>query len=273
MRLLKAATGFIFRLAIILAAYGRSFAADIINPSRSEFIPLANNVTWAQTGNAGSDNTYVFFPISGLACISVQNNNPTNPHTYTITVKSTTDATAGTPSSSDGWKWVTDGSATQSVAAKGVNQFGDGVAGRAKVAVIISGTTTQAGTPDTMSLLVGQSDSNSCASAGALPVTLFVSSFIKFATDYDSGIQVVPTMLTALSASTIAVSDWWCNNTTASAVTLTVTDTAGHAYTSAFSIPANSIFNPFFHKGLIMQGIKWQAGTSSALNCQIIGFQ
>lgn len=103
-----------------------------------------------------------------------------------------------------------------------------------------------------------------------LPVTGFTN-------DYDTGLTVVPNSLTVVTASATLIMGIWCNNITNSAVNLTITNTAGTALVggaTTFSFPAAS--NGFLlsnSRGLQLTGIKWQAGTASALNCQIVGMQ
>jgi hypothetical protein len=67
-----------------------------------------------------------------------------------------------------------------------------------------------------------------------------------------------------------------CNNQTGSAATLTLTDGSGtpKTYFPAVSLAANSVVVLYSGVGFTMTtGIKWAAGTSSAIYCQIEGVQ
>ena len=95
-------------------------------------------------------------------------------------------------------------------------------------------------------------------------------------TRYDSGITTLTTSLTVLTSNTTHVYAVFCANTTGTAATVTITDNQGSAktYYSAVSLAANSVSLMHVPVGLtFLNGIKWNAGTSSAINCQIIGSQ
>jgi hypothetical protein len=92
--------------------------------------------------------------------------------------------------------------------------------------------------------------------------------------NYDSTVTALPNTLTALTATTTWVNVLFCNNTDSSSHTLTVTDTAGHAYASALSISGNTNKVVFESTpGIKMVGIKWNADASSVLVCQVEGRQ
>lgn len=95
-----------------------------------------------------------------------------------------------------------------------------------------------------------------------------------FVGDFDSGITTLTNSLTALTTQQVLVTNIFCANTTAGAVTVTITNTAGTAYVQAFSMAANSTAQ-FLNggKGVIMAGIKWNAGANASVNCQIAGYQ
>lgn len=90
------------------------------------------------------------------------------------------------------------------------------------------------------------------------------------------GMQLVPTSSTAVTSTTTKVQVIFCANTTGGAVTLTITDNQGSpvTYYPAVSLPANSA--TLLHSGVgltFTSGIKWSAGTVSAVYCQIEGVQ
>jgi hypothetical protein len=94
---------------------------------------------------------------------------------------------------------------------------------------------------------------------------------------YDSAITVIPNVNTVLTSTTTLVDTLFCSNITASPATVTITDDQGSpvTYVSAFSIAPNSNVQ-FINsaQGLTFAGgIKWLSDTSSAINCQVVGFQ
>ncbi len=87
---------------------------------------------------------------------------------------------------------------------------------------------------------------------------------------------IVATSSTVATATTVLIGTLYCVNTTASAATMLVTNTAGTYLVggaAGFSIPANSDVTRNFTSGLLAVGIKWWSGTASALNCSVTGWQ
>jgi len=94
-----------------------------------------------------------------------------------------------------------------------------------------------------------------------------------FLGDYDSGLVNLPNSAPAvLTASTILVTNIYCHNVTGTSL-VTITNTAGTAYISAFSMVGSST-QQFINggKGLQLIGIKWGANSGN-VNCQISGYQ
>lgn len=88
--------------------------------------------------------------------------------------------------------------------------------------------------------------------------------------------QTVPNSTTALTTSTIKVVTLFCNNYTGSAATLTITDNQASPKTfyPAVELPANSVSMLVAQSGLTFtSGLKWAAGTSNAIQCQVEGVQ
>lgn len=88
--------------------------------------------------------------------------------------------------------------------------------------------------------------------------------------------QAVPNSNTALASSTIKVQTILCNNQTASAATLTITDNdaSPRTYYPAVSLAANSVTLLYAGTGFTMTGgIKWQASAATTIYCQIEGVQ
>ncbi len=87
---------------------------------------------------------------------------------------------------------------------------------------------------------------------------------------------IIATSSTAATASTVLIGTLYCVNTSASAATMLVTNTAGTSLVggaAGFSIPANSDVTRNFFSGLLAVGIKWWSGTTNVLNCAVTGWQ
>lgn len=85
--------------------------------------------------------------------------------------------------------------------------------------------------------------------------------------------QLVPNSATAVTSTVTYVQLIVCANTSASEVTILLTNTAGTAYYPTVALPANSATVLHAGVGMYMNGIKWTAGTASVLYCQIQGVQ
>lgn len=94
-------------------------------------------------------------------------------------------------------------------------------------------------------------------------------------TFYDSTATSVPNSLTALTASKTWVQFISCANTTAGATTLLVQDTAGtNVLLPTVTVAANQVILASYGRfGIPITGIKWQAGGSSIITCQVVGSQ
>jgi len=74
------------------------------------------------------------------------------------------------------------------------------------------------------------------------------------------------------TTSNVWIQSWQCTNTTGTAATLTIENTAGTDFVSALSIPATGVASANYNaRGLRLVGLKWFSGTSSALNCTLAG--
>lgn len=98
-------------------------------------------------------------------------------------------------------------------------------------------------------------------------------------TNYESGMQMLPSASTSLTATTTCVAYIILNNTTGSAVTVTVQDqttacnSAPCQVLSAFSIPANSNLMLTMQGSKFASGIKWNAGSANAIVADVLGNQ
>ena len=87
---------------------------------------------------------------------------------------------------------------------------------------------------------------------------------------FDSGLVVMPDSLTVVTASTIRALGLLLTNLTASAVAVTVTNTAGTAYLDQYPLQGRmTVVIPL--ERVTMAGIKWQAGAAASVNAQIWG--
>lgn len=138
-------------------------ANDVHISGASYYVTVAQNVPWNQLSA-----NYIFTPQSpnvGL-CVFVENSNPTNAHGITITAFQ-----SGNPSLT---KFATNPNlwaASQivnnftTVAANSASSVFINTIGAANVALVISGTATLSGTPDTANVFVVQSTVPQCGSA------------------------------------------------------------------------------------------------------------
>lgn len=98
---------------------------------------------------------------------------------------------------------------------------------------------------------------------------------IAYSVGYDSGLLAVPHLAAAtVTANNTLLHTLYCNNSTAAAVSLTVTnDAGGDLYATAFQVPANSfgaLINLYWP--VLVSGVKWQA-SAAGLKCQVAGLQ
>jgi hypothetical protein len=144
-----------------------SRATDIpINPPGPSF-KFPQPLIWGQSGAQGFNNNYFFTPyfINEGVCVYVYNNNPTNVHTFTVSIVVTGNPQSTTPS--DG-TWQAAASTTASVpVSPGVpGGLGATVSGVSQISVNLSGSTVQAGSPDTASVTIIQTTGNCFAGNG-----------------------------------------------------------------------------------------------------------
>jgi hypothetical protein len=94
-------------------------------------------------------------------------------------------------------------------------------------------------------------------------------------TAYDSGMLTIPTVSTAITASSTCVNGIIFVNTTGQGQTVSLTDNQGTpvTYLGGFTIPANSTFVYDLQYAKLAAGIRWSAVNASSVNAQIVGFQ
>ena len=98
-------------------------------------------------------------------------------------------------------------------------------------------------------------------------------------TSFSQALAFVPNSATSVTATTTCVLSMLFNNTTSSAVTVTISDASTNCSAgvcqslSALSIPANSqLLQPMYGQ-VFTSGIKWQASSASAVVGGIVGLQ
>lgn len=128
--------------------------ADTNIGSAGIYITVARSLAWS-----GANQTWIIAPASPneSLCLSIQNNNPTSSHSFTLLVAQTSDpALINYTNNSSLWiPDVVNGSASP-VSASSTNNVSVSVSGAANVAIQISGATSASGSPDTVSIFVVQ---------------------------------------------------------------------------------------------------------------------
>lgn len=91
---------------------------------------------------------------------------------------------------------------------------------------------------------------------------------------YDSGTVAVTTSLTAVIATTLILRILHCLNTTAGDVTLQITDGNDVEKFPPVTMAANSVLVGNWGDGIRFEsGMKWVAGSNSAISCQVQGMR
>jgi hypothetical protein len=93
---------------------------------------------------------------------------------------------------------------------------------------------------------------------------------------YDSGLKAIATSAgTVITASSTSVQAIWCNTTSSTASTITITDGASNTYVDTVAIAANgAILFQFGPVGMkFLSGVTIVAGTAGVLKCQVVGVQ
>jgi hypothetical protein len=148
-------------LAFVSLFAARTQAADYaINPTGTSF--QLNSLVWGTSGSNGFNNNYYFSPLygNGSVCVSVENNNPTNGHTFTVSIVITSDATENSPS--DGtWQIVAQSQGLNAPISPGILAgLGANISGAIQVSINFSASSTLAGSPDTADIHIIQTQGN-----------------------------------------------------------------------------------------------------------------
>jgi hypothetical protein len=161
---------FLERLSLaLLLLIGLSPAAPAATPDvhvsgASYYVTLAQNVAWNQLSA-----NYIFTPQSPNVgvCLFIENKNPTSTHSLTVAAFQNGNPSltgyAASPAlwASDLIQYPPASIPAGTVAAAYIN-----TTGAANVAIVVSGTSTSSGTPDTANIFVVQSTSQNCGPVG-----------------------------------------------------------------------------------------------------------
>lgn len=163
----------LFLLFVILD--GAVFAADIpIVPTGPVYAfanqPQLGTLAWGTSGPGGFNNNFFFVPTffpNGSVCVYVYNNNPTNAHTFQVTLLVSGNPSNTTPS--DGTWQLIPGAAlnatslTVNASPSAPSFFGAPISGISKISIGFAASTSQAGSPDTASIVVVQIPTSTCS--------------------------------------------------------------------------------------------------------------
>lgn len=146
----------------LLSAPICTLGADIPIFPTGPVYKLPSNPVWGVSGPTGFNNNFFFTPLSqnGSVCVYVKNNNTTNPHTFTASIVVTSDPNNITPS--DGtWQVAASSSGILSATSPGLpGGIGVNVSGVSQVSINFSASSTQAGSPETASVTISQTQGN-----------------------------------------------------------------------------------------------------------------
>jgi hypothetical protein len=145
-------------------------AIDIKLGAIGPYQDLTRGAVWGATGKFNTDNSYIFIPqnTNSLTCVYVANNNPSSAHSVTLTFRNTGDprVTGYLSQPSQQGRWATVLTVTDSIPANSVHVYSFSSLASASNQVQVSGTATQAGSPDTADMYVVQSVNNlNCATS------------------------------------------------------------------------------------------------------------
>lgn len=96
----------------------------------------------------------------------------------------------------------------------------------------------------------------------------------NYLADYDTAMITLPSSATTVISTNVLVNSIYCHNITGSSHTVTITDNSNVVYVPTVTLAGNtvSLFMNAGTKGVVMAGIKWNADATSAVNCEISGW-
>jgi len=162
-------------IVIFLLCIAALAQSDVSISTTGPFTDLTRNASWGSGGIVGIENAYIFVPptAQSVGCVYIANKNPTNAHTFTITLRSTGDQTVSkffSGTTADQGKWRTLNTISDTVAAASVNVYSVSELAAARAMVQISGTGVQAGNPDTADIYIVHAQTNVDCSTLSIPV-------------------------------------------------------------------------------------------------------
>jgi len=163
-----------------------------------------------------------------------------------------------------------DGLTVASVIGTSTDTTGDLISGAATCAYIRPRITALTGTVELNPVYSGRKTISVSASTTGSPNSNYATAFKIDLTSLTNSSGTVAT------ATSILIGTMRCVNTSASAATILVTNTAGTYLVggaAGFSLPANSDVTWTGAGGIPSVGVKWWSGTNGVINCTITGWQ
>ncbi|MGH9770300.1 MAG: hypothetical protein ACRD4Q_01140 [Candidatus Acidiferrales bacterium] len=143
---------------------------DIVSTGPGPYYTLAQGEAWGSKGKGGTDNAYIIYPKnpSDNVCFSFRNNNPTSAHNFNVSMYVTSQAdvdsfyTTSLSASSKYWNQGPIFSTAEVANAYGQVMVMIPAQGAAAVALLLSGSSAQPGTPDTADVFAVSTSASSC---------------------------------------------------------------------------------------------------------------
>jgi hypothetical protein len=163
--------GWLLAWAVLLSAFVGRMAGQnpqdiLITGGTNPYIIIGRGIAWGGSGFGNTNNNYIFHPVTpdeGF-CLFLSNNNPSNSHTITVAVSQTGDPAVNSfIGLQQKWNSVPTTSAFPvTVPILGIVGINYKTTASAGIAVQLSGSTVQAGSPDTVDIFAVQTTASSC---------------------------------------------------------------------------------------------------------------
>ncbi|HEV2498628.1 MAG TPA: hypothetical protein VGY31_03495 [Terriglobia bacterium] len=162
---------------VILSCAGAFAQTDIPVKGKGPYYQIAQGVAWGQAGVGGIQNAYLLFPTKADSnlCVSVRNNNPSNAHAFQMGayIAATPNIAGYYANNQSPALWTN--SYIVSPVAPGSLSVGQNsqttvlvpALAASEVAIVISGTSQQSGSPDTADIYAVSTNAQSCQADGA----------------------------------------------------------------------------------------------------------
>lgn len=159
--------------ALLLCSASLFAQQDIYVNGKGPVLTIGTGLIWGSSGKGAVNNNYIFTPNQPQqnACMYVVNNNPTNSHSFTITIWQSGDPSIR--SFSTGARYIQTQLYSGSVGASSTSSFFAHMDAAATATINVSGSSSQAGNPDTADIYVIQTTSEHCptGSINQFPIT------------------------------------------------------------------------------------------------------